>query len=192
MPILWNISKKSCIAAKFNGEEFSFKPEEKKKVYIPDVVKHLVYKLAPKGLVLVPDDLNDDAELKRLYVAGLRRRRAMLKDVITQYVTANNERKAQQLGTVEPTQYEADCVREIKDIEKEISVQEGISKADSDLVKDYLQENSMSEKQVDESRQRISQDRTGGLQVSDDEEEQAQEAQVKPPKRGKAKAQNAD
>lgn len=200
MPHLWNISKTATLEAKFDGIPHVFKPEEKKKIFLPDLVNHLVYKLAPKGLVMVPDDEKDADKITALYLAGLRRRRSMLHDVIVQFQTANNERKAAQKGQIEPSPYEIECVKEIKAIDAEIKNLTQASKADVDLVNEYLQTEGTS-KDVDDAMSRVALGKSGKIEASgpqfsteiedDDEKGTPEEAQKPAAKRNRTQRANA-
>lgn len=195
MPILWNISKTASLEAKFDGIAHVFKPNEKKKFYLPDLVNHLVYKLAAKGLVLVPDDESDADRISELYLAGLRRRRAVLHDVVVQFQTANNERKASQKGQIEPSPYEIACVKEIKDIDAEIKNLTKASKADVDLVNEYLQ-TAGTTKDIEETMSRIEAGKSGkisaeGPAFDTEEDETPEEAQKPAVQRKKPQRANA-
>lgn len=156
MPKLWNTSKVSKIESKFDGTVYEFEPNEKKPIFYRDIINHLIYKLMAKGLVELPDDATPEVE-KRLYISGIKRRRSVLKDVLVQYQTVNNERVAKKLGRIEPNQVEVDAVKEIRSIEEELTEIDGPDKEDRDMVKDYFQ-SEIKEKDVEATRNDIEDD----------------------------------
>lgn len=137
MPKLWNTSKTSRLETRFDGAVYEFLPNEKKSIYYQDIVNHLVYKLRDKGLVELPDDVKPEEE-KKQYIEGTKRRRHLLKDILVQYQTVNNERVAKNQGKIEPNELEVAAVKEIKFIEEELDLIDGPSKEDRALVSDYF------------------------------------------------------
>jgi len=178
MPKLWNTSKISAIESKFDGNIYEFEPNEKKPIYFKDVINHLIYKLMDKGLVELSDEITPEDE-KKLYILGIKRRRSLLKDILVQYQTVNNERASKNLGKIEPNEVEVSAVKEIRFIEKELSEIDGPNKEDRALVSEYFKKEIKGE-DVESTQTEIEDDGINAPELSNEQEPKKQRG--RPPK----------
>jgi len=178
MPKLWNTSKVASLETRFDGNVYEFLPNEKKSIYYQDIVNHLVYKLRDKGLVELPDDVKPEEE-KKHYLSGIKRRRLVLKDILVQYQTVNNERVAKNQGRIEPNELEVAAVKEIRFIEKELGELDAPSKEDRELVSGYF-EKEVTEKDIEDRQTRVIDDGINRPKLSNEDEPKKQRG--RPPK----------
>lgn len=150
--VLWNTSK-STIETKFDGQPYIFAPGERKKIFDPVIVDHLIYKLEDYGLVSMADDFNSEVE-KKAKIQGLRNRRKMLDFRVRNFRTMNKEREAMKLTVEPPSDLIIESVNEIEVVDKEL---EGILQAEYAKVDSYLKTKEMedTEEKIDDLEESV-------------------------------------
>jgi len=113
--ILWNVASKK-IEARCAGEVFEFAPNERKKIYNPDIVNHLIFKLRDKGLTAIDEENSGPEAEKKALIDGLKSRWKTLDRVVRNYRTMNKEREANKMTAEAPTEQVQEAAEEASDI----------------------------------------------------------------------------
>lgn len=117
--ILWNVSAYP-IETRYDGKRYIFEAGERKNIFDPNEISHLMYKLEDYGLVQMPDGTKG-AEEKPFVIEGLRKRRKMLDFRIRNFRTMNKEREASKLSPEPPSDLVIETVEEIEVIDKKLA-----------------------------------------------------------------------
>lgn len=116
--ILWNTSSKP-IETRYDGKVYTFVPGERKSVYDPNELTHLVYKLEDYGLVSMKEGISKEEE--RLFeIEGLRKRRRMLDFRVRNFRTMNKEREGAKLSPEPPSDLIIETVEEIEFVDNRL------------------------------------------------------------------------
>ena len=117
---LWNTSEKE-IETMYNGKIVIFAPNERKKFadHLNNVSDHVLYKLAPYGLVQISDEPYPKEEHDAL-LKGLKARWRMLDSVIRQFRAANAARESKHQPPTPPDEKTSDIIFEAEGIRKKI------------------------------------------------------------------------
>lgn len=122
--ILWNVSSKK-IEARFDGKVFEFAPNERKKLFNPDVYNHLMFKLRDKGLAILNEENITPEEEKKVLIAGLRARWKSVDKIVRSHRTMNRELERNKLGAEPPSEAVIDAVEECEEILEKLKKLEG-------------------------------------------------------------------
>lgn len=153
----------SYIETKFDGQIQGFKPFQKRRVNDGHEGIHVIFKLAPYGLVELTDDTEHasaeigDKILDPFVIKGLKERRKTLTKVVLNFRTMNKEREAAKLSASQPEQNIIEAVKSIKSIDNTLKE---LNADDYNMVKDFLDDNESEEAQkgVDELDHSIDED----------------------------------
>lgn len=145
--ILCNTSKKE-IEGRHDGKFYSFKAGERRNFsenndYDRDLINLLYHTLAGKGLVKWAEGTSD-ADIKKIEMSGLKARIKQLDDLARNFVTHNKERLSMKLAEMPPTDFIADCLAELEQLNEELA------QADPErtrLLKAYMANNRMDKAQ---------------------------------------------
>lgn len=117
--ILWNTSR-NTIESMYDGIPYRFTPGEKKKIFEPNIINHLIYKLEDYGLVQVSEEITKAEDLKKIEIQGLKNRQRCLDRIIRGWNTMNKEREAAKLSPAPPSDKLVEVCEELEEIEKKL------------------------------------------------------------------------
>jgi hypothetical protein len=106
----------SSIETRYDGKVYLFISGEKKSIYDPNEINHLIYKLEDQGLVSMAEGTKPEEE-KPFVIAGLRKRRHFLDFRVRNFCTMNKERESAKLSAEPPSDLIIDTVNEIEAID---------------------------------------------------------------------------
>lgn len=186
--IIWNTSK-VMLEGMFDGQIYEFAPMEKKRIFNPDVVNHLIFKLSDYGLVSYPDELEaekNEQAIQKHFIEGLRNRRKMLDSRVRNFRTMNKEREAAKMSAEQPTDLIVDTVKEIKAIDEELAK---LKKDDYAMVSEYMGTQPEEEAQtaIDETNRGVQSNPDLSVSISGKESLASEQEEDPKPQTGKLK-----
>lgn len=137
--ILWNTAAK-MIEGQHAGKIFEFAPNERKKIYDPDVYNHLFFAMEKYGLVLLNLEFTPDEEKKAL-IKGLKARWKTKDAIVRNYQAVNKAHKSKDMPETPPSDNVIDASEEASEILAQLRELEGdrLKKVESYLKDDKTQ-----------------------------------------------------